>query len=150
MPKRDTVFINYEKTVQLIKEKYRNNTIFCEAINKAMGTERTTKWVSEWKRNSNLPSPEEAVYICILLQTTPDEILLHEGETEEETAKCQKDIALVRDLLDQQDAKKAPTETSERESISPAKQALLDAIDSLSDEQCEKLLIVVEGAKKLL
>lgn len=150
MPKRDTVFINYEKTVQLIKEKYRNNTIFCEAINKAMGTERTTKWVSEWKRNSNLPSPEEAVYICILLQTTPDEILLHEGETEEETAKCQKDIALVRDLLNQQGAKKAPTETSERESISPAKQALLDAIDGLSDEQCEKLLIVVESAKKLL
>lgn len=150
MPKRDTVFINYEKTVQLIKEKYRNNTIFCEAINKAMGTERTTKWVSEWKRNSNLPSPEEAVYICILLQTTPDEILFHEGETEEETAKCQKDIALVRDLLDQHGAKKAPTETSERKSISPAKQALLDAIDGLSDEQCEKLLIVVEGAKKLL
>lgn len=152
MPKRDTVFINYEKTVQLIKEKYRNNTIFCEAINKAMGTERTTKWVSEWKRNSNLPSPEEAVYVCVLLQTTPDEILLHQGKTEEETAKCQKDIALVRDLLDQQrqDAKKAPTEISEREGISPAKQALLDAIDSLSDEQCEKLLIVVEGAKKLL
>lgn len=150
MPKRDTVFINYEKTVQLIKEKYRNNTIFCEAINKAMGTERTTKWVSEWKRNSNLPSPEEAVYICVLLQTTPEEILLHEGETEEETAKCQKDIALVRGLIDQQGAKKAPTEISERDSISPAKQALLDAIDGLTDEQCEKLLIVVEGAKKLL
>lgn len=47
-------------------------------------------------------------------------------------------------------AKKALTETSERESISPAKQALLDAIDGLSEEQCEKLLIVVEGAKKLL
>lgn len=47
-------------------------------------------------------------------------------------------------------AKKAPTEISEREGISPAKQALLDAIDGLSDEQCEKLLIVVEGAKKLL
>lgn len=47
-------------------------------------------------------------------------------------------------------AKKALTETSERESISPAKRALLDVIDGLSDEQCEKLLIVVEGAKKLL
>lgn len=49
-----------------------------------------------------------------------------------------------------EDAKKAPTETSERESISPAKQALLDAIGGLSDEQCKKLLIVVESAKKLL
>lgn len=53
-------------------------------------------------------------------------------------------------VLPPQGAKKAPTEISERESISPAKQALLDAIDGLSDEQCEKLLIVVEGAKKLL
>lgn len=49
-----------------------------------------------------------------------------------------------------QGAKKAPTEISERESISPAKQALLDVIDSLTDEQCEKLFIVVESAKKLL
>lgn len=47
-------------------------------------------------------------------------------------------------------AKKALTKTGERESISPAKQALLDAIDGLSEEQCEKLLIVVESAKKLL
>lgn len=53
-------------------------------------------------------------------------------------------------VLPPQSVKKAPTETSERESISPAKQALLDAIDGLSDEQCEKLLIVVESAKKLL
>lgn len=49
-----------------------------------------------------------------------------------------------------QGAKKALTKTGERESISPAKQALLDVIDGLSDEQCEKLLIVVESAKKLL
>lgn len=53
-------------------------------------------------------------------------------------------------VLPPEGAKKAPTETSERDSISPAKQALLDVIDSLTDEQCEKLLIVVEGAKKLL
>lgn len=45
---------------------------------------------------------------------------------------------------------KTPTGTGERKSISSAKQALLDAIDGLSEEQCEKLLIVVEGAKKLL
>lgn len=53
-------------------------------------------------------------------------------------------------VLPPEGVKKAPTETSERESISPAKQALLDAIGGLSDEQCKKLLIVVESAKKLL
>lgn len=149
MPKKYTVKINYEAIVSAIDNHkvYRgNNTSFCLD----MGFENRTSWVSDLKRGRNLPSPEEAAKMCVLLQTTPDEILLHQGETEEQTAKCQKDITLVRDLLDQQRAKKAPTETSERENISPAKQALLDVIDSLSDEQCEKLLIVVESAKKLL
>lgn len=149
MPKKYTVKVNYEAIVSAIDNHkvYRgNNTSFCLD----MGFENRTSWVSDLKRGRNLPSPEEASKMCSLLKKTPDEILLHEGETEEETAKCQKDIALVRDLLDQQGAKKAPTETGERKSISPAKQALLDAIDGLSDEQCEKLLIVVESAKKLL
>lgn len=149
MPKKYTVKVNYEAIVSAIDNHkvYRgNNTSFCLD----MGFENRTSWVSDLKRGRNLPSPEEASKMCSLLKKTPDEILLHEGETEEETAKCQKDIALVRDLLDQQGAKKAPTKTSERDSISPAKQALLDAIDGLSDEQCEKLLIVVESAKKLL
>lgn len=53
-------------------------------------------------------------------------------------------------VIPEEGAKKAPTGTGEREGISPAKQALLDVIDSLTDEQCEKLLIVVESAKKLL
>lgn len=149
MPKKYTVKVNYEAIVDAIDNHkvYRgNNTSFCLD----MGFENRTSWVSDLKRGRNLPSPEEAAQMCVLLQTTPDEILLHQGETEEQTAKCQKDIALVRGLIDQQGAKKAPTEISERDSISPAKQALLDAIDGLSDEQCEKLLIVVESAKKLL
>lgn len=149
MPKKYTVKVNYEAIVSAIDNHkvYRgNNTSFCLD----MGFENRTSWVSDLKRGRNLPSPEEASKMCSLLKKTPDEILLHEGETEEETAKCQKDIALVRDLLDQQSAKKALTKTGERKNISPAKQALLDAIDGLSDEQCEKLLIVVESAKKLL
>lgn len=149
MPKKYTVKVNYEAIVDAIDNHkvYRgNNTSFCLD----MGFENRTSWVSDLKRGRNLPSPKEAAKLCSLLKKTPEEILLHQGETEEQTAKCQKDIALVRDLLEQQRTKKAPTETSEREDISPAKQALLDAIDGLSDEQCEKLLIVVEGAKKLL
>lgn len=108
MAKRDVVFINYEKVVFLIKKIYRNNTIFCEELNKKMGTSRTTKWVSEWKRNSNLPSPKEAAVICILLKTTPDDILLHEGKTPEETAKCLKDIETVRKLVEAEGVKEAP------------------------------------------
>lgn len=108
MAKRDVVFINYEKIVFLIKKIYRNNTIFCEELNKKMGTTRTTKWVSEWKRNSNLPSPKEAAVICILLKTTPDEILLHDGKAPEETQKCLEDIETVRKLVEAESAKKPP------------------------------------------
>lgn len=152
MPRRKTVKLNLSVVNPLIKQVFRSNVVFCEKM------ERAHNWVTDWNRKDkdgkpkpkNPPSPEEAAKMCILLETTPEVILLNKGTTEAETAELQADIALVRDLLNQQGVKKAPTETSERESISPAKQALLDAIDGLSDEQCDKLLIVVEGAKKLL
>ncbi len=152
MPRRKTVKLNLSVVNPLIKQVFRSNVVFCEKM------ERAHNWVTDWNRKDkdgkpkpkNPPSPEEAAKMCILLETTPEVILLNKGATEAETAELQADIALVRDLLEQQRTKKAPTETSEREDISPAKQALLDAIDGLSDEQCEKLLIVVEGAKKLL
>lgn len=152
MPRRKTVKLNLSVVNPLIKQVFRSNVVFCEKM------ERAHNWVTDWNRKGkdgkpkpkNPPSPEEAAKMCILLETTPEVILLNKGTTEAETAELQADIAIVRDLLDQHGTKKAPTETSERESISPAKQALLDAIDGLSDEQCEKLLIVVESAKKLL
>ena len=146
MAKRDVVFINYEKAVSLIKKIYSNNTIFCEELNKKMGTTRTTKWVSEWKRNSNLPSPQEAAVICILLKTTPEDILLHEGRTPEETAKCLENIDAVRKLVEDEGIKEA--RATEGEGLSTARQKLYDAIANLTDEQCTKLLGVVEWAKE--
>lgn len=110
MPKKYTVKINYESIVNAIDNHkvYRgNNTSFCLD----MGFENRTSWVSDLKRGRNLPSPVEAAKMCSLLEKSPEEILLHEGETEEETAKCQKDIALVRELLEQmlsQGAKETP------------------------------------------
>lgn len=138
MAKRDVVFINYEKIVFLIKKIYRNNTIFCEELNKKMGTTRTTKWVSEWKRNSNLPSPKEAAVICILLKTTPDEILLREGETPEETAKCLEDIETVRKLVEAEGIKEAPDPKTE--GVSPTVQELFDFIDTATDAELNELL----------
>lgn len=134
--KRDVVFINYEKIVFLIKKIYRNNTIFCEELNKKMGTTRTTKWVSEWKRNSNLPSPQEAAVICILLKTTPEEILTEQA-----------DIDLVKGLLEN-DLGIKEARATEGEGLSTARQKLYDAIANLTDEQCTKLLGVVEWAKE--
>lgn len=143
MAKRDVVFINYEKVVFLIKKIYRNNTIFCEELNKKMGTSRTTKWVSEWKRNSNLPSPKEAAVICILLKTTPDDILLHEGETPEETAKCLEDIETVRKLVEAEGTKKAHAAKGEGE-----KDALIEAVRGITDKDTA-LAVFDELSKKM-
>lgn len=144
MAKRDVVFINYEKVVFLIKKIYRNNTIFCEELNKKMGTTRTTKWVSEWKRNSNLLSPKEAAVICILLKTTPDDILLREGETPEETAKCLKDIETVRKLVKAEGIKEStPDPKIEGEDAQLAQ--LIAGFSRLSPQQKSAVLAVIEG-----
>lgn len=143
MAKRDVVFINYEKAVSLIKKIYRNNTIFCEELNKKMGTTRTTKWVSEWKRNSNLPSPQEAAVICILLKTTPEDILLHEGRTPEETAKCLEDIDAVRKLVEDKGKKESPDSKIEGEDVQLAQ--LIAKFSRLSPQQKSAVLAVIEG-----
>lgn len=73
--------------------------------------------MTDWRRRKGLPSPEEAAQMCLLLNTTPEEILLGVGKTEEDTAKLQADIALVRGLIEQerekQGIKKDPTQTGE-------------------------------------
>lgn len=50
-------------------------------------------------------------------------------------------------LLTGEDKKSVPTDG---DGLSPVKRALLDAVDDLSDEQCEKLLGIIVEAKKLL
>lgn len=135
MPKRATV----KPSVDAILKMVASNSWSAASFSKMVGKHK--RWLSEVKRGNNLPSPEEAAQMCVLLQTTPDEILLHEGETEEETAKCQKDIALVRDLLDQQGAKKAPTETSERE----LDMSLIKRLVQLTPDEMEKVDAFVQG-----
>ena len=133
MPKRKTVKISYNKVKNAIDchKIYRgNNTSFCLD----MGFENRTSWVSDLKRNRNLPSPEEAAKMCLLLNTTPEVILLTEGETEKETAQRQEDIALVRRLLEEmQEAKKAPA--AEGEGLDDETKKIVDFIRSASTEE---------------
>lgn len=51
-------------------------------------------------------------------------------------------------VLPPEDAKKAPA--TKGEGISAERKALLDIISSLTDEQCRKLLVLVQGAKTVL
>lgn len=148
MSRRDTVRTNYDAIKALIDNHkvYRgNNTSFCID----MGFEKRTSWVSDLKRNRNFPSPEEAALMCQLLNTTPEKILLHEGKDEKETAKCQEDIKRVRELLEQAEQKENAPDPK-IEGARGAKQALMDAIDDLTNEQCEKLLPIVLSAKTVL
>ncbi len=89
MPKRKTVKPNLPYVRAKIKEVFRSNVVFCEA----MGRPQQKTWVTEWGRGHNLPSPEEAAKMCTLLCVAPEEILAEPA-----------DIALVKSLIDQKSA----------------------------------------------
>ena len=93
MAKRKTVNVNTDKIIFLAEANEWNKAAFARKVGKH------SRWLSEVARGRNLPSPEEAAQMCLLLHTNPEEILLAEGETAEETAQRQEDIALVQGLL---------------------------------------------------
>ncbi len=138
MSKRATVKVDIERIEIIIKANGWRNSYFAEVIMK-----KQRGWVSEWKRGKNFPSPKEAAQMCILLKTTPDDILLHEGKTPEETAKCLKDIETVRKLVEAEGTKKAPATEGEGE-----KDALIDAVRGITDKDTA-LAVFDELSKKM-
>ena len=93
-------------------------------------------WVSEWKRGKNLPSPEEAAQMCVLLQTTPEEILVKP-----------EDIALVNSLLEQEKGiKKQPAANSDE--LTDTQKTAIDMIKSMSDSDLEMYLEILKTIKK--
>lgn len=146
MPRRKTVKLNLPVVNPLIKQMFRSNVVFCEKMGRAHN------WVTDWNRTDNdgspkpknLPSPEEAARMCILLKTTPDEILLREGETTEETAKCLKDIETVRKLVEAEGIKEStPDSKTEGEDVQLAQ--LIAKFNRLSPQQKSAVLAVIEG-----
>jgi transcriptional regulator with XRE-family HTH domain len=132
--------------VKFIEAYCKRKDISEAAFSRKFG--KNNRWVSDLRRgkNTNLPSKELAVQMCLTLNVSPDDILLHEGKTPEETKKCLEDIETVRKLVEAESIKEAPA--TEGEGLSAARQKLYDAIANLTDEQCTKLLGVVEWAKE--
>ena len=128
MPKRDTVRPNMNSIAEKVSAKSWSEASFSQMVGKHR------RWLSEVRRDKNLPSPKEAAKMCVLLQVDPEDILLEQA-----------DIELVRGLLENE---KAPGINAE--GVSAARNALLDAVDGLTDEQCEKLLGIVLEAKRVL
>lgn len=106
---------------------------------------KNNRWVSDLRRgkNTNLPSKELAVKMCLTLNVSPDDILLHEGKTPEETAKCLEDIETVRKLVEAESAKKAPDPKTEGEDAQLAQ--LIAGFSRLSPQQKSAVLAVIEG-----
>lgn len=106
---------------------------------------KNNRWVSDLRRgkNTNLPSKEIAVQMCLTLNVSPDDILLHEGKNPEETAKCLEDIETVRKLVEAESAKKAPATEGEGE-----KDALIKAVREITDKDTA-LAVFDELSKKM-
>lgn len=106
---------------------------------------KNNRWVSDLRRgkNTNLPSKELAVQMCLTLNVSPDDILLHEGKTPEETSKCLEDIEAVRKLVEAESAKKAPDPKTEGEDAQLAQ--LIAGFSRLSPQQKSAVLAVIEG-----
>lgn len=129
MAKRDTVKLDCEKVIPLIRVNEWNNSAFSRKVGKY------SSWFGEVLRGKNLPSPEEASRICVLLQTTPEEILTEQA-----------DIELVRGLLEQErekSIKKAPGH--EAGGVSD-KDLLIEAIQKIGDS--DTALAVLDALNK--
>lgn len=107
MPKViEKVNVDLDVVIEKIPLNFRNRTAFCEAM------EEPPYWITELKRGKAVITPQKAARMCIFLKTTPEEILLHEGETDEETAKCLEDIQRVKELVEELQKEEAvPTTT---------------------------------------
>lgn len=135
MSRKKTVKIIYDAIKDPIKKLFRSNVVFCEA----MGFTGRDSWVSDLKRGRNLPSPEEAARMCVLLQTAPEEILSEEA-----------DIELVRSLIEQEREKSVKKERpADSEALTPKDKALLTWFHSLPQEKREALLNLGDAPKEL-
>lgn len=100
MPKKlDSVSLN-TSCVNLIVNYCEKADISEAAFSRKF--KKNNGWVTDLRRskNLNLPSKKLAVQMCLTLNVSPDDILLHEGKTQEETEKCLEDIETVRKLVE--------------------------------------------------
>lgn len=107
MPKKlDSVSLN-SSCIDLIENYCALNDTTGAAF--ARKFRKNNRWLTDLRRGRSmiLSSHEEAALMCQLLNTTPEEILMHEGKDEKETAKCQEDIKRVRELLEQAEQKES-------------------------------------------
>jgi transcriptional regulator with XRE-family HTH domain len=122
MPKRDTVQPNVDLIAGKVSAKSWSEASFSKMIGKHK------RWLSEVRRGKNLPSPEEAARMCVLLQTTPEEILTEQA-----------DIDLVKGLLENDPGIKEARAT-EGEGYTELQKAAIQFVLSLPPEKLAMFL----------
>ena len=118
MSKRLVVTPNIEEVNSLVEGKGWSKAYFSETVMK-----KSRGWITEWKRAKNFPSPEEAVRMCVMLQTTPEEILTEQA-----------DIELVRGLLEPEREKGIKKDPIPKDEAEDSETAELRDIWSSADE----------------
>lgn len=131
--------------IKFIEDYCKRKDISEAAFSRKFG--KNNRWVSDLRRgkNTNLPSKELAVQMCLTLNVSPDDILLHDGKTPEETQKCLEDIETVRKLVEAESAKKAPDPKTKGEDAQLAQ--LIAGFSRLSPQQKSAVLAVIEGCQ---
>lgn len=117
----DVNLFNYNRMESMIAQSGKTKLHLC----RAMGVSKT--YLRDAKKQGTDISGEKLHILAAELNTTPEYL---RGET------------------DDPGIKKAPGINAE--GLSAARKALLDAVDGLTDEQCEKLLGIVLEAKRVL
>ena len=134
MSRKKTVKIIYDSVKVQIDKHFRSNVVFCLA----MGFEDRPSWVSDLKRGRNLPSPEEAARMCVLLQTTPEEILVEEA-----------DVELVRSLIEREREKDIKKERpADSEALTDMQKTTIDLVKSMSDADLKLFLDILKTVRE--
>lgn len=110
-----------------LKELCKSRGTSIAALESRLGMGNGT--IGKWWKNGRVPNYANLSAVANALETT---IAYLTGETDDPSAGIKKD-PIPKD-----------------EAVSSAKQKLLDSVDGMSDEQLEKLLGLIEEAKKLL
>jgi transcriptional regulator with XRE-family HTH domain len=138
MPKTLNSITLGNNCVKFIEAYCKRKDISEAAFSRKLG--KNNRWVSDLRRgkNTNLPSKELAVQMCLTLNVSPDDILLHDGKTPEETEKCLKDIETVRKLVEAEGIKEAPA--TEGEGYTDLQKAAIQFVLSLPPEKLERFI----------
>ena len=140
MPKTLNSITLGNNCVKFIEAYCKRKDISEAAFSRKFG--KNNRWVSDLRRgkNTNLPSKELAVQMCLTLNVSPDDILLHDGKTQEETEKCLKDIETVRKLVEADGAKKSTPDPK----IEGVDDKIVQFIRSASAEELTEILRYID------